>query len=206
MLPIYVMWDSRVDKFEQQAIIDGLEEFKKYLPGREIVIFGSKKWSEGDYSSADWYIEKAKRIKGQISAPSILDLMSNEPWQKANPHVDVFFVSHDLSAPGLNYCFGMSRGKLTVQSILRYRMLPSNDRYLSIKAVVQHELGHTYGLAGDLRRSNTEYKLGSHCTNYGCVMRQGMNLVEWAQHARDAHKMGRPYCNQCIEDAKRSVL
>lgn len=211
MLPIYVSYDSKITDFEQKAIIEGLKEISSVFPGREVVVFGSMAWSEGDYSSADWYVARAKKVmhrgRGlQLDAASLLGLMTNEPWQRTKAHIDVFFTSYDLTAPGLNFCFGMTSGRLTVQSVARYRVLPAADRYLAIKSVVQHELGHVYGLAGDLRRPNTEQNLGPHCTNYGCIMRQSLTLELWVQHAREARAMGRIYCPSCLADARRSTL
>lgn len=204
MLPIYVMYDSGLDVFERYCIEDAMREFASEFPQRKVVIYGAQAWSSGDYSSADWYIQKAAKIlrpnrNMQLNANSLLDLLIKEPWQK-NPHIDVLFTSRDLSAPGLNFCFGMAIGRYTVQSVFRYRRLHAEDRRLAIKAVVWHELGHALGCAANLHRSNTEDRLGPHCTNYGCVMRQGMDLGEWMKHAREMKSLGRIYCPQCRAD------
>lgn len=214
MLPVYVMYDSGVDLFERDCITDALQEFVETFPQRKVVIYGTRAWSTGDYSSADWYVRNAKRVirKGwdwvQYDAQSLLELMMKEPWQKANPHIDVLFTSHDLTGTSrgtvLNFCFGMTLGRFTVQCVFRFRDLPATDRRLAIKAVVWHELGHVFGCAANPHRSNTEYKLGRHCTNPGCIMRQGVNLNEWVRHARDAYRLGRIYCPQCREDLLRS--
>lgn len=208
MLPIYVMYETELSVFERYCVDKAMQEFKNMFPEREIVIFGFNQWCEGDYSCADWYIEKArvKQSTCQIDASGLLDLMQNEPWQWNNPHVDVLFTSKDLFASGLNYCFGMTRGRCTVQSVYRYRYLNTDDRELAIKTVAWHELGHVFGMAGNLRRGNTEYKLGAHCTNYGCVMRQGMNVDEWVRHAKEAKRMGRIYCPQCMLDMRLSKI
>ena len=203
MLPIYVMYDSGLDVFERSCIEDSMREFVGEFPQRKVVMYGSRAWSNGDYSSADWYVQKAAKLlrnrQLQVNASSLLDLLMNEPWQK-NPHIDVLFTSCDLGGLGLNFCFGMTSGRYTVQSVFRYRGLHVEDRKLAIKAVVWHELGHVLGCAANSRRGNTEYKLGRHCTNYGCVMQQGMNLGEWVQHAREINYLGRIYCPQCRND------
>ena len=56
LLPIYVCWDSGMKRFETDAIFEALREIKTMFPQRKIVVYGSKAWSDGDYSSADWYI------------------------------------------------------------------------------------------------------------------------------------------------------
>ena len=212
MLPIYVMYDSSLDDFEIRCIKEAMWEFVSLFPERKVVIYGSRAWSRGDYSSADWYAQNAKRVikKGwkwvQYDAQSLLELMMNEPWQRNNPHIDMMFVSHDLTARNLNFCFGMTMGRYTVQSVFRYRDLKEDDRWLAVKAVALHELGHVFGCAANPHRSNTEIKLGRHCTNPACIMQQGMNKTEWVKHARDAYSLGRVYCPQCMEDIRKSCI
>ena len=209
MLPIYLMYDSGLDELERTSIHEGLLEFQHVFPTRVIVNFGSEPWSSGNYSSADWYIQHAEIIRGyahrQINADSLLKLMYNEPYQQNDPHVDALFTSADLTSKELklNFCFGLTNGRFTVQSVFRYRSLPKYDRKLAIKTVLQHELGHVFGMAWDPNRPNTEEKLGNHCTNRGCIMRQGMNTTEWVNLAREARKMGRLYCPQCLADARK---
>lgn len=209
MLPIFVCYDSDLDGFERRSISQAIVELNELFPEREIVNFGSAAWSDGDYSSADWYVKKAKLIlrpgqEPQLDVNSIIRLLFLEPWQESAPHIDVLFTSRDLAAKGLNFCFGMTDGRYTVQSVYQYRSLNAEDRRLAIKTVLWHELGHVFGCAGDLRRSNTEEKIGEHCTNFGCVMRQGMSLGEWVRHAREAKNCNRIYCPQCMADARRS--
>ena len=96
------MYETELSVFERYCVDKAMQEFKNMFPEREIVIFGFNQWCEGDYSCADWYIEKArvKQSTCQIDASGLLDLMQNEPWQWNNPHVDVLFTSKDLFASG----------------------------------------------------------------------------------------------------------
>lgn len=214
MLPIRVMWDSGVNDLEAQAICAALEEQNKLFPGLNITVYGASAWCKGEYSSADWYINKTMRVSRpfgeQLNADHLQDLVSNEPWQKEDPHIDIVITSRDLTAfdcdDWLNFVFGEADGRVTVQSVARFRQLSDTDRYLAIRAVIHHELGHIYGLAADVSRSNTEYNLGPHCTNYGCLMRQGLGLEEWVIHAREAYRLGRIYCPQCLAEAGKKVL
>jgi len=143
----------------------------------------------------------------QLNADHLLGLVSNEPWQKAEPRIDIVITSQDLTAFDCddwhNFVFGEADGRVTVQSVARFHQLSDTDRYLAIEAVIHHELGHIYGLAADASRSNTEYNLGPHCTNYGCFMRQGLSLEEWVIHARDAYRLDRIYCPQCLAEARK---
>lgn len=210
MLPIYVMYDSGITEFEEVAILRALQELSGMFPSLNIVCYGSEAWSSGEYSSADWYVQQTRRVVGtqggiQLDADHLVDLVANEPWQANDPHIDVVLTSHDLTAfdagNQLNFVFGIADGRVTVQSLARYRGLSDFDRALSIKAVIWHELGHIFGMAANLRRSHTEYNLGPHCTNPGCIMRQGLSVETWAKHARDAYEMQRVYCPECLVDA-----
>lgn len=203
------MYDSGITEFEELAIVQALRDLLVTFSNLDITCYGSDPWSTGVYSSADWYIQQTERVVGnqggvQLNADSLVDLVANEPWQAENPHIDVVLTSHDLTAfdmgNQLNFVFGLASGRVTVQSLARYRELSDFDRKLSIKAVIWHELGHIFGMAADLRRSHTVYNLGPHCTNHGCIMRQGLTVEEWAQHARDAYEMRRIYCPECLAD------
>ena len=213
MLPIYVAYDSGIDNLEARAITEALVEFRKLFPEREIVNYGSRIWSEGDYSSADWYVEKAERMLNytedglqiQIDARSLMALLANEPWQEDDPHIDVLLTSMDLTANDLNFCFGMANGRTTVQSVIRYRGLPVADRKLIIKALVYHELGHILGCTY-YGRANTENKLGPHCTDRNCVMRQGMTVRESLENAKAATRFRRIYCPLCLACARKSKI
>lgn len=210
MLPIYLVYDSKVNEFEVRCIMEALTAFKKLRPRQIVRAFGSQPWSTGNYSSADWYVRFARRIyreelgRTQLDAGSILTLLENEPWQEQNPHIDLFFTSYDLNMRGMNFCFGMTRGRNTVLSVYRFRKLCEDDREIAIKTLVWHELGHIFGLASDLSRSNTRDCCGPHCTNDGCAMCQGVSVKEWVMHAREVKKYGMIYCSQCMDDLRRA--
>lgn len=207
MPPIYVMYDSGVDKFEEEAILAALKSLLQ-IQGLDITCYGSESWSEGDYSSADWYIQHTNRIQGnfgevQLDANQLLELIVNEPWQ-VDPHIDIMITSHDITTfdngKQLNFVFGLAYQRATVQSIARFRSCPDSDRFIAIETVIWHELGHILGMAADLNRTNTEDNLGPHCTNPGCVMQQGLSVSEWVKHAREAKQAQQIYCQQCFDD------
>ena len=207
---INIMYDNNLDDIERSAIRDAAETLVRLGFNQKIRIFGSQKWSEGNYSSAEWYLDHAEKIRRpdgsiQINASSINDLMSGEPWQRSDPHIDIMITSRDLTARSgtgyLNFCFGAARGRFITSSIARYRNLFDGDRYLATKAVILHELGHVFNLAG-IHRTNTEENLGPHCTNPKCIMRQGLNVPIWVNHARESAATNQWYCPQCLEDFK----
>ena len=107
----------------------------------------------------------------------------------------------------MNFVFGVARpsARVTVQSVYRYRNLPMNERKLAIKTVVQHELGHIFGCAHP-GREKTEMNLGSHCTQYGCIMQQGLTVEAFVEHAKAARALHRLYCPLCLAEARRSNI
>lgn len=211
MLPICVSYDSGVDFFEEAAIRSGLFEALECLRYQNSVrIIGSDPWHQGKCSSADWYIGGAKtiyrdQIGQQIDADDLIRMLMCSPWQINEPHIDILFTSHDLTVrrdgDWLNFVFGASLGRVTVQSVARFRDIPNgDDRRLAIKTLMQHELGHIFGMAANPNRSNVRDSIGPHCTNYGCVMRQALTVPAWVENAREAYQMGTIYCPQCRKD------
>jgi len=212
MLPLNVMWDRGVSQEDANSILEACVVFQRMFPGRKIRIVGNNKmydWEE--YSSADWFIMNGNLVNNpeslQLDSISLLELIQNNPYLRRDPRIDVLFTSIDLGG-GISWCFGRTsiNGHCTVQSTARYQGLAPADKNLAIKAVMFHELGHVFGMAADPRRSNTEENFGNHCTNPGCIMRQGVNIGQWLDNAHAARRYGRIYCPQCLTDAKRITL
>lgn len=214
MLPINVMYDSGLSELEEVAVLTALQEVSLAVQIPDITCYGSEPWSLGAYSSADWYIQNTQVVRAnqggtQLNADHLVDLVNSEPWQES-PHIDIVITSRDITAfdagHQLNFVFGLASGRVSVQSIARFRDLDILSRFLAVKAVIWHELGHILGMAAATDRPHTEYKLGPHCTNPGCVMRQGMSVPEWVEHAEEAFQSGQIFCHQCLEDAYSAVL
>ncbi|MEM4389566.1 MAG: archaemetzincin family Zn-dependent metalloprotease [Candidatus Micrarchaeia archaeon] len=101
--------------------------------------------------------------RGQFNAEILLGELAQKrqqsPWQAADKILAVFHG--DLFAPGLNFVFGLARGKYCIISLARldprfYGERDSNVlRARMIKEAI-HELGHTFGLG--------------HCDDGRCVM------------------------------------
>ena len=206
MLPIYVMWDSGLSSFEQECVKDAMIEFEETFPGRKIVICGSRQWSNGDYSSADWYVRKAKGDGIKLDVDFLLNLMEKEPRQESTPRVDVLITSYDLSTGKESFCYGKTRGRFIVQSVARYERLSFADRKLVIKNMIWRELGHVFGAAMNTSRSDVVRIVDWYCMNVGCAMRWGANLDVWVQHARETERMHRLYCPKCRKDILLSKI
>lgn len=205
-LPIYVLADSGIDLVEENAIMDGFYNSVKCFPApRKISYYGARTLPSG--VNADWYVNNAPRnINKQIDSSKLLELLLNDPWQRMEPHITVLFTSSDLCPPGFNFVFGQAWDKATVQSVYRYRGLNNTDRTLLIQAVIAHELGHIFGLAGDLKRPHTIERFGPHCTNRGCIMRQQLSLEQNLSNVHESAAMGMLYCPECMQDAQNATI
>ncbi|MBQ6461026.1 hypothetical protein IJJ36_01130 [Candidatus Saccharibacteria bacterium] len=217
MLPIFMMCDHKMDLAERVAIMEAVSEFRSLFAERRIIDFEDVGWGVNtDRDSADWYISAARKVyraRGlyeeateQLDADSIIDAMEwvqstevkKTPQQTMAPFIQFLLTSYDLTRDGMDFCYGLTRDRYSVQSLYRYRELRPREQKLAIKAMIWHVLGHLLGMAKD--RPNR------HCDKYGCIMRRSTNLEEWVEHARDSRGRGRIYCHQCMTDAKRSKI
>lgn len=218
LVPINFAHTRNVPPAEAQAALLGVTE-ALHASGQErkIVNLGSQTFGQGEYSSPEWYVEEAlreqdfKRNAGhglQVSARKLLDLFYEEPWQK-NPHWEIFVINHDLTDLGekglLNFVFGKTNigFAASVQSITRLMAeIPAGElRNSMIRRLLRHEAGHMLKLP-HLNRTNTEKKLGLHCTNI-CTMRQGMSISEWSKLTEEEDSKGIHFCADCQKDLDR---
>lgn len=211
LVPLYVMWSSDVPQPEAQAALQGVvEAVTASGQKRNIVTLGSRSWSEGEFSSADWYVQEAVRRQReirdhgygqQINVYNLTRQFYEEPWQE-NPHWEVAIVNIDLYADGTNFVFGVTQPDFaaSVQSVRRLidSVSAGELRLAMVRRLLRHEVGHMFGLPSWDRR-NTEEKLGTHCTNV-CTMRQGMSISEWAQLTKQEVQNNVHFCGDCQND------
>lgn len=208
LVPLYVTWTSDVPQPEAQAALNGVTDAVKAAgQRRDIVVLGARPWSQGAYSSPDWYAREAERRQRevrnlghgrQINVNNLTRLFYEEPWQQ-NPHWEVAIVNTDLYADGTNFVFGITQPDFaaSIQSVRRLiDSIPTGElRTAMVRRLLRHEVGHMFGLPG-YNRSNTEEKLGRHCTNV-CTMRQGISIPEWAQLTQQEVRNNVHFCGDC---------
>lgn len=213
LVPLYVMWSSDVPQPEAQAALNGVADAVNASGQRRgLVVLGSRQWSEGAFSSADWYLQEAikrqREVRNlghgqQVNVNNLTHQFYEEPWQ-ATPHWEVSIVNTDLYADGTNFVFGVTQPDFaaSVQSVKRLvDSVPAGElRTAMVRRLLRHEVGHMFGLPG--RNYNVEQKLGTHCTNV-CTMRQGMSLPEWAQLTQQEVRNNVHFCNDCMNDLRR---
>ena len=204
MFPIYICWDRYVTEAEKRAIERAVYEIEPIF-GCDFICYGNKSWNEGRYKSADEIIASAPHNEnGQADGTNVLNKLEETMRKWTEPGAFVLFTGQDLKMVNTNWCFGVARmsSRVTVQSTIRYRSLPEKIASDCIKRTLRHELGHIFGCAADPKRTNTEQKLGSHCTNYGCSMRQTMSLQELVDDL-PTENATRCFCSQCMADLRR---
>jgi len=208
LAPIYLMWSSDVPVSEAHSAVRGvMDALNASGQKREVVNLGSASWRKGDYSSADWYLDKALKMQHeirdrghgkQVDAFNLMSQFSEEPWQE-KPHWEVFIVNKDLYLEESNFVLGVTNSDFaaSVQSVKRIiDSVPEIKlKHEMIRRLLRHEVGHMLGLPG--RNFNVEQKLGSHCTNV-CTMRQGMSIPEWRELTKEESRQSVYFCGDCV--------
>ena len=209
-VPVYISWTSGVNADQARVTIEAVREVLALAQqNRGVKIFGSGRWSQGDYSSADWYQTRAATNRDlgygpQTNADQIINLMWYEPWQKAEGHLDVMVVDQDTWA-GVgtnNSVFGLTFPHLAmVQSVARFNdpgpLAPTLLRVF--KRVIHHEFGHLLGAPN--RHTNVEENLGLHCTNF-CCLRQGLSREIWIRQLYEEEAAGIIFCRECTANLR----
>ena len=163
------------------------------------------------YWGIQWYVDSAYDADlERVIAPSFLELVRLEPWQRADPHLDLALLDSDLTdfpAPLAHlrrerYTVGTSLpGSAAVLSVRRIRRLASEPtQRLALARLVRHHLGHVLGVPAFERPHHTARQgLEQHCT-YRCVMRGASTVEELAGLAIDEAELGWPYCPECSRE------
>ena len=182
-VPVYISWTSGVNADQARVTIEAVREVLALAQqNRGVKIFGSGRWSQGDYSSADWYQTRAATNRDlgygpQTNADQIINLMWYEPWQKAEGHLAM------------------------VQSVARFNdpgpLAPTLLRVF--KRVIHHEFGHLLGAPN--RHTNVEENLGLHCTNF-CCLRQGLSREIWIRQLYEEEAAGIIFCRECTANLR----
>ena len=215
-------WSRGITEEESQLLRDTIDNVLKWLylrhpaalrePAIRVLAYGD--WVIPDlvpnkpYWGTQWYIDRSydPDLK-RVIAPSYLELVHQEPWQRVAPHLDLALLEQDLTdfpAPVAKlrpdrYTLGTSfPGSMAVMSAHRVRTL--SDAYvreLALARLVRHHLGHVLKVPQFTRKEHIE-RLGleSHCTNV-CVMRHVASVERLATYALEESEMGWSFCEEC---------
>ena len=199
--PIYLIYDSGITESERKIATETVREAARIYGHRNCFIAGTRPILGTRRVSIDAIVDEAESgiDKGYGVQKDVYDLWESIEtckMMREAPFICVFITSRDITVQDLNFCFGYTRGTITVNSVARFRCLRKEDEALMIWGIIMHELGHVFGLATG-GRAHTEENLGPHCTNYGCTMNQGLTLQKMYTVFRKAAEMRRCYCPEC---------
>ena len=188
-------------------ISDAASEIGKIFPMCEVVNLDAVNRKEINQKTADAFLEGTFNEVARADATIILRRMKNAYNTFPNAAALILFTTYDLHISSINagWCFGAATYKshVSVQSVFRYQSLPIMDQFRCIRRTLRHELGHTFNMAIDLNRANTEDKLGPHCTNPGCSMRQSSTLQSLLLHAVEEERLDTYFCEECLAELNR---
>lgn len=207
---IYILCDSTLSAVARMMISDAASEIDEIFSMCEVVNLDALNGKEINQKTADAFLEGTFNEVARADATIILRRMKNAYNTFPNAEALVLFTAYDLWISSINagWCFGAAAYKshVSVQSVFRYQSLPIMDQFRCIRRTLRHELGHAFNMAIDLNRSNTEDKLGPHCTNPGCSMRQAANLQELLMRANEEDRLGTYFCEDCLADMNKKYL
>jgi predicted Zn-dependent protease len=230
MKSVSIMWAEGVTEDEARTVVGTVRDLLKavydvclkagvLLAPTAIRPFGT--WvipslPPGDpYSGTHWYIDTAyDRALGQVVGPKFLDLVRNEPWQRANPHYDVAVLDRDLADPerqaAMERAYVLASvlpGTATVISVRRLRELSEEStRLRALRRLVVHNFGHVLDVPAPSREAAVAVVGGErHCTNL-CVMRHAGSVGELVRACEEEDAAGILLCPECRNDVLRSVL
>lgn len=198
---------ENINLLDCDTIEEAVARLGHCFPEREFRVLGHMPFSRGDFSSAGWYEDHARKVltadgKVRIDAEYFVKLLALEPQQWALPHIDIVLTSYGLAYEG-EPVFVLTSGRVVLASIDEFKEFTLRDRYLSVKRLIWHGFGHLLGMGMGSRHSNSEEK-ELHCTNPGCTMNQALDKKDWAQKALETERKKMIYCEQCLEDAKKA--
>ena len=232
MKPLYIMWTEGVDEDEARLAIGAAQEVFKVLYGVchkrgftpfPITIRAYGTWVVPSlrrgtpYWGTRWYVDNSySPLSKQVIGPKFLEIIRQEPWQRSGPHYDMAIIEQDLAAEEiispsagekpfiLSYVLP---GVGAVLSVLRLRFVLNEERrFLALRRLVAHNLGHVIGAPSKSRETNVEVSFGErHCTNV-CLMRHTSGVEELVRLAAKEWEGNISFCEECQEDLLNGFL
>jgi hypothetical protein len=228
---ISVTWSAGISEQESDILTRTVEQVLKHLylrdpmalidPPLYVRVYGN--WiipalvPSQSYWGCQWYVDSAYDDDlRRVIAPTYLQLMEHEPWQRMDPHFDLALLDQDLTdfpaaAARLvpeRYTLGASfPGSVAVMSVYRLRALADEAvRNLALERLVRHHLGHALGIPGFGRHADvTRLGLETHCTG-PCVMRHAGTVEELVALAMQEAESGWAYCPACTSDLRTEAV
>jgi hypothetical protein len=228
---ITLTWSEGVSELEADVLVRAVNQTLNWLyfrrsdvffdPPLRVHVFGN--WvipslvDQHPYWGTQWYIDSSYDGEAdRIVAPSFLELVRNEPWQKTNPHLDLALLDEDLTdmpAPLARrrrdyYSLGTSYPeRAAVMSVFRLRGLESNEvKTAALWRLVRHHLGHLLAIPpfGTLEHVSRR-GLETHCNNR-CVMRHAETVQQLVALALEEAPDAWSFCPRCTAALHSAIV
>jgi hypothetical protein len=224
-------WSEGVSDLEAEVLVRAVNQTLNWLyfrrsdvffdPPLRVLIYGN--WvipsmiDQYPYWGTQWYIDASyDRESDRVVAPSFLELVRNEPWQKASPHLDLALLDEDLTdmpAPLARrrtdyYSLGTSYPeRAAVMSVNRLRALESNQiKEQALTRLVRHHLGHLLAVPPFDDRDHVQRRgLETHCT-HPCVMRHPETVEQLVAYTLEEAASSWPYCPRCTAALHSAIV
>jgi len=205
--PVVLLPGPGVTRYHAQAAISGIQEMLSFAEIDNIddvmpIIDLGEREDIAAYRSIGDHIDHAlvfsQRPK-QLAAEALMAKLFEESLRVSPSHYLVVIISEDMYSNENAGQFVVAVNKPHFAIIVsRYRFAELNEviMFEMLKYTVMHNLGHLFGLP--FKNGYGYSKSEEHCLNEWCLMRQGMNLDQWQQHAFD-RMAALTLCPQCKE-------
>lgn len=208
--PIVVLPGPGVAMNHVQAAISGIEELLSYAEIADIenimpIINLGERLDIDAYKTISDHIDHAlfvsQRPKKLVAEALMADLY-NDSKTISPLHYLVAIISEDMYSNRFSDDFILAFNQphfATILSRFRFAELDEIMLFEMIKYTVMHDLGHVFGLPA---KTGYDYRsTEEHCQDKWCLMRQGMNLDQWRQHAFE-RMAALSLCPQCRDAFK----
>ncbi len=238
MKPITILWSDGVSEAEAKECIGAMRDILRFLQKvaveqdiglAPIMLRPYGNWALQNstaneaYHSFRWYWESSlDQRSGQVSAATLIDIVRYEPWQHADPHLDLVLLHTELHDDTENQdgdfpsVFACTEPDLVTIISLRHlsQIADANLRLKCLRNLVMHNFGHLVGLPNGLPsgsraqtgESASAKRASAHPCVAPCIMVETQSIDELMTVAAAAEEAGIYLCKTCHEVTRSLVF
>ena len=237
MKPITILWSDGVSEAEAKECIGAMRDFLRFLQRvafeqdiglAPIMLRPYGNWAlqnstgKEAYHSFRWYWESSlNQDSGKVSAATFIDIVRYEPWQHADPHLDLVLLHTELHDDIANQdddfpsVFACTEPDLVTIISLRHlsQIADSALRLRCLRHLVMHNFGHLVGLPNGLPsisraqpgESAPAKQARARSCVAPCIMFEAQSIDELMIAAAAEQEEGLVLCQSCHE-VTRSIV
>lgn len=198
---VYIFFDNTIRYEEEQLIRQAAGELPRVFPGTVSRVLGTDFFGPYGDQNGEMLVHSAYMGDGYVNGSQLCKTLPQTLHRDPYSPI-VLFTSRGIILSNGHKVFGAARHSVrtSVQSIKRFRDYPSGHQRLFIQRTLFHELAHLFDLAKTPGRTNTEDRLGIHCTNPRCALRQTSGIRDLLRFSKEELNKEDPFCPQCREE------